>query len=243
MVGTQRGRAAGHAGLLDFEIGHEKIFKLGLRQEHQERQEDEDASTPLDDESLSMITHAHGKSHKGHHAGDTTTDEEDATMETHDGGVTNGDNNNGGDTTLETADGIAPDSDNNGTSSSSSTMMTPAMGEVKDVILNGDGTKPVVRAPDVKPHHGADTSKLQNEKFTQEVKGVLLHGEKAIKGHNKKQNVDALDMGDGGDGGNRGAESSLVASTSNVNSSATVSGVMVGGICLLATSMYYAMFA
>jgi len=190
-----------------------------------------------------MITHAHGKSHKGHHAGDATTDEEDATMETHDGGVTNGDNNNGSDTTLETADGIAPDSDNNGTSSSSSTMMTPAMGEVKDVILNGDGTKPVVRAPDVKPHHGADTSKLQNEKFTQEVKGVLLHGEKAIKGHNKKQNVDALDMGDGGDGGNRGAESSLVASTSNVNSSATVRGVMVGGICLLATSMYYAMFA
>jgi len=57
----------------------------------------------MDDGSLSMITHAHGKAHKDHHGstgGTTTGSEEEGTMmETH-GGVTNGDN--GGDTTTET---------------------------------------------------------------------------------------------------------------------------------------------
>mmetsp|Transcript_32101 Transcript_32101/g.61504 ORF Transcript_32101/g.61504 Transcript_32101/m.61504 type:complete len:276 (+) Transcript_32101:138-965(+) len=206
----------------------------------------------MDDGSLSMIAHAHaGKSHKDHHhVGDTATHEEDTTMETHDGGVTNGDDNGGDDTTSETTASTttdtttgAGDSDNNNRVSSP-IIMTPAVGEVKDVILNGDNTKPVVRAPDVSPH-GTDTSKLKNEKFTQEVKAVLLHGEKAIGGHNKKQNVDALDMGDGGGSNNNGGaeSSSLVASTSNANSSASVrSGAMVGGFCLLVTSAY-AVFA
>jgi len=200
-----------------------------------------------------LVSKAHKAEKSGkkmhHHRGDDgslsmTMEEEDTMMENH-GGVTNGDNGDNGDsgggtTTSETAASTTTDTPTTGAGDLGnliSSMMTPAVVEAKDVILNGDNTNPVVRTPDVSPH-GTDTSKLKSEQFTQKVKEVLLHGEKAIGGHNKKQNVDVLDMGDGSDG----AESSLLASTSNVISSATVRGVMVGGFCLLATSVY-AMFA
>mmetsp|Transcript_3304 Transcript_3304/g.7360 ORF Transcript_3304/g.7360 Transcript_3304/m.7360 type:complete len:423 (+) Transcript_3304:277-1545(+) len=178
--------------------------------------------------SLSMMTHSHGKSDKGHPAGGTaTTTMEDATTDTHGGVGTNG-NDGGGDTTSETADGTT-----------ASSITTPATDEVEGVVPGDDATPPAVRAPDVKPR-GAGGSELRNGEFQEEANGgVLLHGEnKAIGGHKKRQNVDALDMGDG----REGVESSLVASASNVNSSADVRGAMVGGFCLLVTSAY-AMFA
>jgi len=179
--------------------------------------------------SLSMMMHSHGKSDKGHPAGGTaTTTMEDATTDTHGGVGTNGDDG-GGDTTSETADGTT----------ASSIIATPATDEVEGVVPDGSDTQPAVRAPDVKPR-GAGGSELRNGEFQEEANGgVLLHGEnKAIGGHKKRQNVDALDMGDG----REGVESSLVASASNVNSSADVRGAMVGGFCLLVTSAY-AMFA
>jgi len=63
---------------------------------------------------------------------------------------------------------------------------------------------------------------------------VLLHGEKAVGKHGRMQNVDALDMCDV----SNSAESSLLASTSDVNSASVLSGAMVGEFCLLATSVY-----